>query len=508
MITRILLLLGLLLSLSATVSAASVRIGVAEFKVTGAAGKDELKGALQSMLASRLEGDKIQVVGVNDSPDMTVVGTYIVFGKVFSLDGQLVASSGKVVGRAFEQGEGADDVIPAVGRLAQKLGTEIGKIPSGELTGFQGTRSTPATSNQVAATVPLPSADIVRKPPPVVAKPEGDLIRPERVASNTERGILGQRLDGAMIAMVPVKRLDKGGRELVVALETELRLYRHEQEFTLVNTEKGFGGNEKIVALDIADLDADGVQEIYVTAFNGVELASRVYLLEGGRFVKMASNLPYFFRGIALKGEVYRIYAQEMGIDEDFYGDLREVVKNGASIQLGNSLKLPPKGNIYNMNVLPDKNGSALYVVLSADGYLTVYNDGGEELWRSSDKFGGSEMYFTRDDMQNIRVTGSQYRKRFIEQRLTVTRSGTVIVPKHEGSFVIGNSRSFSKSSVYSFAWSGAGLDELWHTKVDQNYLADYFYDGERKELLLLEVVKKAGITEKGASALVVRQVE
>jgi len=51
-------------------------------------------------------------------------------------------------------------------------------------------------------------------------------------------------------------------------------------------------------------------------------------------------------------------------------------------------------------------------------------------------------------------------------------------------------------------------LDELWHTKQSQNYLADYSYDEGTKELVMLEVVKKAGLLDKGASALLIKRVE
>jgi len=505
MMSRILLVIITLLLCTMPALAAPFRISVAEFKVTGAAGKDELKDALQSMLASRLAGDNVQVVGANDAPDMTVIGTYIVFGKVFSLDGQLVGRNGKILGRAFEQGETADDVIPAIGRLAQKLTGEIGKLSAAPDTPKITTPSPLPAAAPVASAVP---ADIVRPAPSETPKSKGDIVRPEKVTRSGDSGMIGQRLDGVMIGLVQVKRTDSENRELVVALEGELRLYRQDKGLKLLDSDKGFGGNEKIIALDLADLDRDGIQELYVTAFNGDQLASRVYQLENGKFRKIAAGLPYFFRGLSLKGEGQKIYAQAMSVSEDFYGDMYEVVKNGTSFTTANPLKLPRFGNIYNVNLLVVKDGKTLFIIINPDGYLTVYDDKGENLWKSNDKFGGSEIFFSRDDKQNMSFTGSQYRKIFIEQRLTVTKSGQIIVPKNEGSFVIGNSRSFNKNSVYAFAWNGAALDELWHTKQSQNYLADYSYDSDQKELVILEVVKKAGVVEKGASAVVIKRVE
>jgi len=508
--SRFALALITLLLCTIPAAAAPLKISVAEFKVTGAAGKDELKGALQSMLASRLAGENLQVVGASDTPDMTVIGTYIVFGKVFSLDGQVVAHNGSVIGRAFEQGEAADDVIPAIGRLAQKLTGIIGKttgavLDTPKIPAASPLRTVPAAGPSVA---PAPPADIVRPVPIEVAKKEADIIRPVQVTRAGDSGMIGQRIDGVMIGMVQVRRVDKGSRDLVVALEKELRFYHQEKNLNLLDTEKGFGDTEKIISIDCADLDDDGVQELYVTAFNGDQLASRVYLLENGRFKKVAKELPYFFRSNSAKGKGRKIYAQEMSVNEDFYGALYEVVKTGSSFTTRNPLKLPRFANIYNMNQFPDKDGKNLFVMIHPDGYLTVYDEKGERLWKSSDKFGGSEVAFSREDVQNMSTTGNRYRKRFIEQRITVTESGEIIVPKNEGTFVVGDNRVYDKSSVYAFAWNGASLEELWHTRVSQNYLSDYSYDSEHKELVFLEVVKKAGVMENGATAVVIKRVE
>ncbi len=507
--SRLMFALVTVLIWSATTVAAPLKISVAEFKVTGAAGRDELKGALQSMLASRLAGENLQVVGAGEGPDMTVVGTYIVFGKVFSLDGQVVGRNGAVLGRAFEQGEAADEVIPAVGRLAQKLAGVImkGSAPPQELPQGAAASPVPAVAPAAAAAAATTAAtDIVRPAPVVAAKAEGDVVRPER--KTTAGGLVGQRLDGVMIGLVQVSRVGEENRDLVVALEKELRYYRQGKGLDLLDTDKGFGNTEKIIAIDCADLDGDGVQELYVTALNGEQLASRVYLMEQGKFRKIAADLPYFFRAAVVSGKGRTVYAQEMGVDENFFGPRYELVKNGSSFATRNPVKLPRFANLYNVNQFTDKEGRRYLIMIHPDGYLAVFGDQGESVWKSSDKFGGSDVSFSREDVQNMSFTGIRHKKQFIEQRLTVTDSNEIIVPKNEGTFVIGDSRSFDKNSVYAFAWNGVALDELWHTKVSQNYLADYSYDSERKELVILEVVKKAGVIEKGASAIVIKRVE
>jgi hypothetical protein len=483
--------------------AAKLKITVTEFKVTGSPSRDDLKTTLQSLLASRLESDSVQIVEAGEASDLTVTGTYITLGKVFSLDARITDRSGKVLGRAFEQGESNDEIIPALTKLSQKIGTVIAKSGNSLATA-------PVVQPSPAAPVPLLPPEIVNTKPMVsTQKGETDIIKPEAATTKViDSGMIGQRLEGVIVGVAEATSGNSGERQLVAALSHEIRLYSQGKELKLLNALKDFGQNERIVAIDTADLDADGVSELYVTIFHGEELSSRVYVMENGGFRRIAASLPYFFRAMSLKGGSKKVYAQEMGRDDDYYGGLYEVVKNGDAIKYANQLRLPRFANIFNCNQISDQKGEPLFIVIHPDNYLIVYDGKGEVLWKGSDKYGGSENFFLRDNSQNERVTGSKFRKSFLEQRITVTTSGDIIIPKNEGFFVLGDSRSFTKNSIYAFRWNGASLDELWHTKLSQNYLSDYLYDESRKELLLAEVVKKEGVIDKGASAISIKRVE
>ena len=90
----------------------------------------------------------------------------------------------------------------------------------------------------------------------------------------------------------------------------------------------------------------------------------------------------------------------------------------------------------------------------------------------------------------------------FIDQRITVTKNGEIVVPQNSGSFVIGNVRSLSKHSIVSLAWNGSSLEERGRTKQSNSYLADYFFEPRSGDLVLLEVVQKEGIVTSGASVI------
>ncbi len=479
-------------------SAEDIRLFVSEFSVSGAANRDELKGMLPGLLASRISSDRIIVVDSPNDAGLTVIGSYTAIGKMFSLDLVVKETSGGVIVRTFEQGDSPDDLIPAVGRVARKLSADLEKR----------TALPPTVPVAKASTQPLPQQI---KPSgsvsTVIPVQSGDIIRAEPIPAAGASGWVSQRLVGAMVGVAPGKSLPGGDREVFVAHERGVQLYSLGKELKLI-AEKAFTGDQKVLAIDTADLDNNGTPELYVTLASGTSLTSQVLAVEGGTFIIRAEKLPYYFRSISLKGGTKKLYAQQISVDSDYFGDVYELIHQGSGFDLKNPLKMPRFATIFNFNLIQDKDGKDCFVVLHPDGYLLVYDTKGEELWRSNDKYGGSETYFVREAPEALRVTGERIRKLFLEQRLTVTRSGEVLAPQNGGFWVVGDSRSYSKNSIYSFAWSGASLDERWHTKPSQNYLADYFFDEERKELILLEVVKKSGLMEKGASAILVKKIE
>src|SRR6266567_1479476 len=138
-------------------------------------------------MMSRLTGDTIIAVDSPAGVDITVTGSYVVFGKVFSIDAVAKNSSGNVVARAFAQGDSQDELIPAVGKLAKSLAEEVAKT------------YVPATSPQhppvSAPQEKNAAADIVRKETAPAAIP--DIVRPKEIERSVGAGWVSQRLAGA-----------------------------------------------------------------------------------------------------------------------------------------------------------------------------------------------------------------------------------------------------------------------------------------------------------------------
>ncbi len=480
------------------VQAAQIKIFVSEINAVGVQNRDEMKSTLQVLLSSRLNSDKIMAVGSQAEADVLVSGTYIAIGKVFSIDAMARTVAGKTITRAFVQGDTGEELIPVVGKLADKLSAELSKAPVA-----------PASQNSTVLAVPVVSpvkSDFVRPETNITTATKSEFIKPQESGLNSAVSWLSKRLDGASNLIATGKTLSDGRREIFLAEEKRLTYYRQGADMNLVaQTELGNGYN--IISLDTID-GTDGITEIYLTVIRNSELASQVWHVKGDKLQMIAENLSWFFRSFSLAGAEKKLYAQAMSREADFFGDVHEAVRSGSKISFKKSIKLPNYGNIYTFNQFKGNDGKTYTLVINPDGYLIVHDQDLKELWRSNDKFGGSELYFQKDDADNIRITGDKFRWIFMNMRIQVSSKGDILVGKNDGFWVMGNARSYKKGLVFNFSWNGSSLDEKWHTKETQNYMPDYYYDEARNELLMLQTVQRPGIFTNGASSLSIKKVE
>jgi hypothetical protein len=473
--------------------AAAQKIQVADFTITGAENASELKIVLKNLLSTRIATDDIIAVDSADGVIAKITGSYSSFGKTFSIDASVQSADGETLGQRYAQGESPNDLIPAIGKLAAQLRPLLpAKRPA-------------APAPAAALPAPVSPASAAANDVNVISKPAEDVVRAAPAAQSVTQQT---RIEGTLIGIAPGRVLPGKEREFVVADAKGVYLYRQADSLKKV-AEYTIKTGGKILTLDTADVDNDGVLEAYVTVVDREELVSVALAVTDKGFTPISEKLPFFFRTIGLYGQDRKLIAQYAGRGtEDFYGDVRQVVKKGAMYSLGETIKLPKHADIFSFNFFADKDGKKLTAYIDRDRVLHIANETGKELWKGADHVGGSETYFLRDEQQIQNISLDRYRWRFIEQRITISPEAEIIVPQNSGTLSIGNQRSYSKNSVSAFVWNGASLEERWHTTESPNYLADYFLDSERKELVMLEQTQKEGIFTKGASVIVTKKIK
>lgn len=509
------LIIAILMVLMAVpaIAAVPLRVYVGEFNAVGVAAKDDTKVVLQSLLASRLSSDKILAVSSANEAEAVVSGTYIAIGKQFNIDAVVKTAAGQTVTRTFVQGEGGQEALFSVsGQLADKLSTEmLKKVEAGAIPRLAQAVALPASV--VAATRPVNSEIIrssaVSQSGDLQRVQQGDIIKPQAFYRGAPKQGEIKRLDG-MYNLMAVGPVDASGKRLLFMAQNQSVALLREGDGRPIT---GFGlkANQKIVGIDYVDADASGKPELYVTMLTGGELESQIWELQNNKLVKLAEKIPYFFRAIAVAGGPVKLYAQEQGRgEEQYYGDVYEVVRQGKKIVKKTKIPMPRYGNVYSFNQFKHESGELLTVVFSDNNYLIVYDKDQKEMWRSNDAFGGSELFYQVEDLDRFRIYGDKYRWLFMNQRILVTSKQEVLVGKNDGFFVIGNARMYKRGAVYSLYWNGAALEEVWRTKDTQNYMPDFWFDEEKSELLLLQLTQREDVLTraKGATALQIKKVE
>lgn len=484
--------------------AARVRAYVNRFSVSVTENRDELKQSLQTLLMSRLNSDEIQAVEKQADADIQIEASYIVFGSVFSLDALIKTGAGVFIDRVFIQGDSQNELIPALSDLAHAIQRSLGKWD-------------PALAGKVGVEKPLVTG--AEKVPAGQAKkavsPEPKRVMPAAAAAASaatpKQQVVSEpiweshRLPEMLNGIATGRGLADKGVEVFTTGERYLRYYLKGKKLQFLDAVM-VAADEQIVGVDVADLDQDGLSEVYLSVLKGGVPASQVYVLENNHLKKIAGDLPWLLRGIAFGGSEQKIYGQKMNAAGVLSGEVLELAKNGDRFTAGSPLKLPLFANLYNFNRFGAVKGKQYIAVIHPDGYLLVYSPDGQQLWKSRDKFGGSENVVCRAETGEPANAASSGCKLNRFQRLLVTKGGEIIVPRNTGN---GNGKgTYAKNNVLLLSWNGNSLQEKWRSGLSQHYLADFSFNERTRELMLLEVEPKEDASGERGSRVVVRPLE
>lgn len=333
-----------------------------------------------------------------------------------------------------------------------------------------------------------------------------------------------QKLRKVHLLNIALGDVDGDGRaELVGMGDKFLKFYRWDgQRFNEFHTIKssGWGGLSHFLRLDVADINGNGLAEIFVTHIKTTEgvlnienkLKSFVLEYRGGNFVKIWSKQPYFLR-VLKSPQLGRgiLLAQRLGTNDMYRGSVMQFRWNGSTYEKEPSSIIPPQFQIYGFMVADLKDsGTQEFFVLQDNGYLASFSQGIEMTWKSEEVVGGFnhvgfkqlprnptyEKYIRQD------ATPDEYLvTRHLKGRIEVARIGApgdghygILVGSNQEPFLsraLLNTTVLKNGRVVHFAWNGINYVKEWETKPGRNhYLADFALgdiegDGV-KELVLL----------------------
>jgi len=233
-------------------------------------------------------------------------------------------------------------------------------------------------------------------------------------------------------------------------------------------------------AVSLADLDGNGLMEIYISANIGDKPSSLVLEWDGSDVRTLSEKIPYYIRlGTNLEGKQVLIgqNGSNKGITGRTFCQLTR--SSDGTFTETKPFTVPEEFNLFDfIRVDLEHNGSLEFIGLTVDNRLVVMNQEGGLLWSSEQGYGASRLFLgaTETNMEE------DFMPRYLHLRLIardLDGDGTpeIIVGKNRMSSTVKyfqRLRFFKGSSINALLWDGSKMTSFWETKTIPGYVTDY----------------------------------
>jgi hypothetical protein len=514
--------LSAMLFIKGSVAAAPpIRAAILPFQINGPEEISYLKHGIADMLATRLTWeDKVAVLrapdpekergtgpisektareaGASLQADLVIFGSLTALGESISIDIKLIDLSGdKPLRTFFTQSPSLDAVIPKIDLLAAEINNDV----FGRKTAKKGAAERQPTQKPVDESRLHPEKLVEGGFQDAGEEGRTELFLPGADASFSRATFWKSPNVDYLINGICAGDVNGDGKiETVVATPTGVRVFLKEGKHFKEITKIDLGRFIYIVGVDAADINGNGVAEIFVSATNLQKNAAKSAVLEfnGTKWVPILENSPWFYRVVGQQTKNPVLLGQRIKIGDPYAGTIVEMdwqagdyVKGQKVTEEGINLMGFAMGDVQN-------NGAPLYLAYDPRDHIRILGPSGEVLWKGSDTRGGSTLYFSAT-MEEPGVEKIHY----LPMRLAVSdinkdgKTEVVAAKNHEliGS-LLERFRVYTKAQFQILAWDGIGLSLLRETRTLSGFVRDFFiadFDADGREELVAAVVMKEG---------------
>ena len=300
-----------------------------------------------------------------------------------------------------------------------------------------------------------------------------------------------------MTAMAVGDVTGDGEKEILVLSGRDLRLFSVKENGIVQIAETSLPSTIVNHAINTADLDGDGKEEIYLSGTDGLYVSSTIMKYDTSNgFHVVSKNIPWYLRPLSVPGKGWQLAGQKRGIDKiDLVSPGIYLVSLDAENKIiqGERLPVPSSLNLFDF-VYADLDSDGFYEMVAVDQKekLRVYNPGNELMWVSQKNYAGSKVYLgpsrgeatTKSNMRNFTPDEDAERELiFVPAGIIVTdidkdgKAEIVISEGKKAGFSFFNRlRFYDSGAIVSMAWNGSALVESWRTGNFQGYVAGYSF--------------------------------
>ena len=469
------------------------KLTILPFSINVEANKALIEKLLSNMLITRISQSKVYNLfiskdkkvytdslalnlGKNNNSDYVLLGSISGFGNSYSLDAKLLTIKSNKKPYIFSKfTTSKDQVIPVIDELARNIINFAGSGSANKLF--------PENLNQTNNNTPF--------------------------INYNQTSILDHNIIG--MAHIDIDG-DKKSEILLINSNTVF-LYKLVNE-KLLETGKFKGeSSHEFKTIDAADLDSDGLPEIFVTAFNTLTKKPESYILRwtDSKFKIIKEKQAIYFRiietpiGNALIG-------QKRGVNSFFKKSILELDWQKDQYSLIRKLDIADNLNFTSFNLARITGKGIDCISISKSKKLEIYNHSGDFLWKSEEHFGESANSMFASFSQQMH--NKQKKHVFLNQRIILkdfnnNEKDEVIVVKQNTSVtgrLFSKIRTFTSGCVTAFEWNGIAFEPAWKTNKIGGYLTDYGIfdiDGDGVQEIVVAVVLSQGFMKKFRSTIV-----
>ncbi|MDR2340168.1 MAG: VCBS repeat-containing protein [Deltaproteobacteria bacterium] len=293
-----------------------------------------------------------------------------------------------------------------------------------------------------------------------------------------------------------------GKNEMVYATRRNVYVSRLDGGTYTVLANFAIPDNTTIIALDVFDANMDGRKEIFVSAQKPgtAEANSHVLAYNGGKTLEvLGKNINYYLRAVGEEGKKSLI-AQKPGTStsESYSGGVFYASFDGGRISTSSKLNLPLGVDIYNFNMgtLGEERMQLTAFIKFPTEHLNLVDSGGGKVWESHDEYGGSINHIERlnygDNNRNLDYLPT----RIIIGDIDMDGTNEVIVAKNNlgGTRLFRNLRSFNSGSIEARKFVNLSLIPFFNSgNMQQGPAVDYqladFDNNGTKDLVIAIVI-------------------
>lgn len=483
--------------------------------------KEAILQALKENKGKDLSSADIYNLGKKLNADYAVYGSITKIGNSISIDGKLIdIAANKPAITVFTQSQGMDEVIQKINDFARNIDNHIlGMVPS---------TFAPVTQPSATPTTQQPASPPSRESEIIAGMKKGkkgtltSIINPDFINAAKpldRKGFwMSQKLPLEFRGMDIGDVTGDGVNKVVVIDSRNVSIYqKKDNDLALIHKIRG-KSSDNYIAVDVADINNNGMKEIIVTNIQRNTVESFVLEYKDGKFSRIASKLPWFLRVISTDSGPL-LLGQRRGIEKPFETPIHEIVWEDGLYKEGKAMKIPVGLSVYGLTI--DSLGTAggdKIIALDDYDYLNIYEPtdkplskihifGGssERIWKSNEPLGGSNTA-----IENVNTPEDELDKyTFINTRILTfdtNKDGKkeIIIVKNLSSTgrLFQNIKLFTASEVYNLEWDGLGMVENWKTRKINGYVADYQFkdidnDGENEVVLALVLSVGLSVTDK-----------